>query len=219
MRELKRIEYLSAEGKRVLLYEPQEKQKLFHLSEAEETLFGGAAGGGKSEAIMWDAYDNAYNLPRGNFLVLRRNRKDLYESLVMRTKIRWPECFGSFNENKHLWTIHSKTGEDSYIWFSHINTIDDLKSYQSLEYDGIYFDELTHFEEDMYVYMKTRLRTTKEGFKPFVKSATNPGSLGHEWVKRRFEIDNKDIHYKIWRPEPELNKLTGSFIQSGSRIS
>ena len=60
-----------------------------------------------------------------------------------------------------------------------------MYQYQSAEYDVIRFDELTHFTEYMYTYMISRCR----GANPFpkhIKSSTNPGGVGHSWVKTRF---------------------------------
>ena len=60
-----------------------------------------------------------------------------------------------------------------------------MYQYQSAEYDVIRFDELTHFTEYMYVYMLSRCRGANP-YPKYIKSSTNPGGIGHSWVKARF---------------------------------
>ncbi|MEG1778371.1 MAG: terminase family protein, partial [Angelakisella sp.] len=61
----------------------------------------------------------------------------------------------------------------------------DVYKYQSAEYDTIRFDELTHFSESMYIYLISRLRGANN-YPKQVKSSTNPGGVGHQFVKDRF---------------------------------
>lgn len=93
----------------------------------------------------------------------------------------YPREAASYNSSKHIWTF--KNG--SIIDFGYIDSENDVYQYQSAEYDVIRFDELTHFTEYMYTYMISRCR----GANPFpkhIKSSTNPGGVGHSWVKARF---------------------------------
>ncbi|MBQ3573571.1 MAG: phage terminase large subunit, partial [Clostridia bacterium] len=73
----------------------------------------------------------------------------------------------------------------SIIEFGYCATKTDVLRYQGAEYDVVRFDELTHFTEEQYTYLISRIR----GVNPYpkmVKSSTNPGGIGHTWVKRRF---------------------------------
>ena len=86
-----------------------------------------------------------------------------------------------YNSSKHTWKF--KNG--SIVDFGYIQYEKDVYQYQSAEYDVIRFDELTHFTEFMYTYMISRCR----GANPYpkcIKSSTNPGGVGHNWVKERF---------------------------------
>ena len=93
----------------------------------------------------------------------------------------YPREIASYNSAKHIWTF--KNG--SLIDFGYIDNEQDVYQYQSAEYDVIRFDELTHFTEYMYVYMISRCRGAND-FPKRIKSSTNPGGVGHEWVKARF---------------------------------
>ncbi len=103
------------------------------------------------------------------------------KSLIRVSLEFYPREAASYNSSKHIWTF--KNG--SIIDFGYIDSENDVYQYQSAEYDVIRFDELTHFTEYMYTYMISRCR----GANPYpkhIKSSTNPGGVGHSWVKERF---------------------------------
>ena len=158
-----------------------EKQEQFINSKAFETLFGGAAGGGKSYGQLVDALLYALKYPKSKQIIFRRTFPDLEKSLIRVSLEFYPREAASYNSSKHIWTF--KNG--SIIDFGYIDSENDVYQYQSAEYDVIRFDELTHFTEYMYTYMISRCR----GANPFpkhIKSSTNPGGVGHSWVKTRF---------------------------------
>ena len=80
-------------------------------------------------------------------------------------------------------TVIKKNG--SIIEFAYCESENDVYKYQSAEYDVIRFDELTHFTETMYTYLISRCRGTNN-YPKRIKSSTNPGGVGHSWVKERF---------------------------------
>ena len=158
-----------------------ERQEQFINSEAFETLFGGAAGGGKSYGQLVDALLYALKYPKSKQIIFRRTFPDLEKSLIRVSLEFYPREAASYNSSKHIWTF--KNG--SIIDFGYIDSENDVYQYQSAEYDVIRFDELTHFTEYMYTYMISRCR----GANPYpkhIKSSTNPGGVGHSWVKARF---------------------------------
>ena len=157
------------------------KQELFMNSEAFETLFGGAAGGGKSYGQLIDALVYACNYSNSKQIIFRRTFPDLERSIIRTSLEMYPREIASYNSSKHTWTF--KNG--SIIDFVYIDNENDVYQYQSAEYDVIRFDELTHFTEYMYVYMISRCRGAN-GYPKRIKSSTNPGGVGHVWVKERF---------------------------------
>lgn len=157
------------------------KQKLFIESQAFETLFGGAAGGGKSYGQLIDALLYALKYPKSKQIVFRRTFPDLEKSLIRVSLEFYPTDIASYNSSKHIWTF--KNG--SIIDFGYIDSEKDVYQYQSAEYDVIRFDELTHFTEYMYVYMISRCRGANN-YPKMLKSSSNPGGIGHNWVKERF---------------------------------
>lgn len=157
------------------------KQKLFLDAAESEILFGGAAGGGKSYGQMVDALLFALRYPRSKQLVLRRTFAELEKSLIRTSLALFPREIYSFNSSSHT----GKFKNGSCIDFGYCATENDVYQYQSAEYDCIRFDELTHFTEAQYVYLISRVRGANS-YPKQIKSSTNPGGIGHSWVKRRF---------------------------------
>ncbi len=157
------------------------KQKRFIDAVESEVLFGGAAGGGKSYGQMVDALLFALKYPGSKQLVLRRTYSELDKSLIRTSLALFPREIYSFNASCHL----GKFKNGSCIDFGYCATENDVYQYQSAEYDVIRFDELTHFTEAQYVYLISRVRGAND-FPKQIKSSTNPGGIGHSWVKARF---------------------------------
>lgn len=157
------------------------KQQQFINSEAFETLFGGAAGGGKSYGQLVDGLLYALEYKKSKQIIFRSTFADLEKSLIRVSLEIYPLSIADYNSSKHTW----KFNNGSIIDFGYIQYEKDVYQYQSAEYDVIRFDELTHFTEFMYTYMISRCR----GANPYpkrIKSSTNPGGVGHSWVKERF---------------------------------
>lgn len=157
------------------------KQRKFIEAKASEVLFGGAAGGGKSYGQTVDAFLFALKYPGSKQLLLRRTFAELDKSLI-RTVLSWyPRAIFSYNSSAHV----GRFSNGSCIDFGYCATENDVYQYQSAEYDVIRFDELTHFTEAQYIYLISRVRGAN-GFPKQIKSSTNPGGVGHQWVKSRF---------------------------------
>ena len=157
------------------------KQKQFIDAHESEVLFGGAAGGGKSYGQVVDALLFALKYPRSKQLILRRTFSELDKSLIRTSLALYPKEIYTFNASNH--TGRFKNG--SLIDFGYCATENDVYQYQSAEYDCIRFDELTHFTRGQYVYLISRVRGAN-GYPKQIKSSTNPGGIGHSWVKERF---------------------------------
>lgn len=164
-----------------LRYEVTPRQAVFLSAEADEVLFGGAAGGGKSYGQLVDALLYALRYPRSKQLILRRTYPELEKSLIRSALGMYPSEIWTYSAGSHTGVFRN----GSLIDFGYCATEADVYRYQSAEYDTIRFDELTHFTEFQYLYMLSRLRGAN-GYPKQIKSATNPGGVGHSWVKARF---------------------------------
>ncbi len=157
------------------------KQAAFVEAAADEVLYGGAAGGGKSYGQVVDAFLYAMRYPKSRQLLLRSSFPALERSLILTALELIPRPLYKYQSTKHKLTLSN----GSLIEFGFLAADTDVMMYQSAEYDVIRFDELTHFTEYQYLYMLSRLRGTS-GYPKQMKSTTNPGSRGHGWVKARF---------------------------------
>lgn len=157
------------------------KQKRFIDAPEAEVLFGGAAGGGKSYGQVVDALLFALRYPKSKQLVLRRTFAELDKSLIRTALALYPRQIFTFNSSSHT----GKFKNGSVIDFGYCANENDVYQYQSAEYDVIRFDELTHFTEAQYVYLISRVRGAND-YPKQIKSSTNPGGIGHSWVKARF---------------------------------
>ena len=182
-----------------MTYKITRRQKAFIDAKSNEVLFGGAAGGGKSFGQLMDAMLFALRYAGSRQLILRRTLVELERTLVFGALALYPKSLYSYSFSRHVGTF----ANGSTVEFGYCDSRADALRYQSAEYDVIRFDELTHFTEEIYTYLISRVRGAN-GFPKQVKSTTNPGGVGHEWVKRRF-IDAGES-------EKEIKTSTGTRI-------
>jgi phage terminase large subunit len=161
-------------------YEPFDRQREFHHSEAKYRLFGGAAGPGKTKALLYEAIYQAHLHPRVDTLLLRRTFPELEASIINYFRRDVPhELYEKYNESKHTvtWLNGSTTR------FGYCESENDVYRYQGAEYLFIGVDELTHFTLKQWQFLTSRNRCRIKGAKPCMAGATNPGNIGHAWVK------------------------------------
>ena len=149
-----------------------------------EALYGGAAGGGKSEALLLlPIARKFYENPRFKGIIFRRTFPELEAEVILRSREWYPSTGAVYTQDKKRWTFPS----GATMNFGHVENVDDKHKYDSAEYNYMGFDELTSFTEEIYVYLTlTRCRTSDSSLPSIVRSGTNPGNIGHAWVKKRF---------------------------------
>lgn len=167
-------------------YTPSERQTKFHTSTAFETLYGGAAGGGKTAAIVAEAVTYAMKHPKARVYIFRKTIPELKQSVIPEMH---KQCADYMNIAKAMkYNAQDRTftfNNGSIIQLAYLENPADMYRYQSAEMHLLIVDELTHFTEEEYSYLKTRVRST--GTHPLkVMGATNPGNIGHAWVKAYF---------------------------------
>lgn len=166
-------------------HKPWPKQQFFLDLECEEALFGGAAGGGKSDVMLMDALQYAH-LPDYAGLILRRDSKrmELAGGILARAQ-EWLHGKANFNGTKN--SFHFPNG--ARLDFGYIDNPQDRFRYQGTEYDFIGWDELTEFalthdDNNPYTFLFRSLRASQIPLR--MRGTSNPGNVGHEFVKARF---------------------------------
>lgn len=186
---------------------PTPKQAAFLLLNSKEAFYGGAAGGGKSDALLMGGLQYV-DIKGYAGIIFRKTYADLTKpgALIDRAKewlfkfdnVRWNEKDKKF-EFFERYGPHKET--ISILQFGYLENTNDKYNYQGGEYQYIGFDELTHIDRDSYLYMFSRLRKLKGMGVPLrVRSASNPPDDDSGlWVKQRF-IDEGPSKGRIFIP-------------------
>jgi len=161
----------------------------------DEILFGGARGGGKTDAgIVWMVAPEYITNPRYAGLVIRKNADDL-TSWIERARYMYA-CLGAEFSGKPP-IIRFPSG--AYIKLGHLKDDQAYTKYQGHEYQKVNVEELTQIPyEENYLKLISSCRSTIPGLKPMVFASANPGGVGHVWVKKRY-VDvalNKTFYYE-----------------------
>lgn len=166
----------------------QPKQEDFLNDGAKYKLIGGAQGGGKSHACRMEAFRTCEMLPRLKGLVMRRSRgeaiKNFVDPLMDETRLTYddgtsvPYLKWMSSQNRIMFPNGSR------IDIGFCETAADVEKYRGLEYDWICIEELTQWNFEWWRKIMTALRTKNQRIRPFFFGSTNPGGVGHGWVKR-----------------------------------
>lgn len=192
---------------RNVVFKPNDGPQTEFLAAPEfEVLFGGAAGGGKSYALIADPiryFDNKHFVG----LLLRRTNDELRE-LIWKTKELYPQIYpdAKFSEKASEWRFPS----GARMWMSYLDRDDDALRYQGQAYTWVGFDELTHWPTPYPLnFLRTRVRAaagTGLEDKLAIRATTNPGGPGHVWVKKTF-IDPAPYGKPFWATDVDTGDI------------
>ena len=174
-----------------VLFHPNEGPQTDFLAASEkDVLYGGAAGGGKSFAMLVDPLRYCHKKVH-RALILRRSMPELRE-LIDKSRELYPQAFpgSKFREVEKIWNFPS----GAKIEFGFLERDADVYRYQGQSYSWIGFDEITHLPTEFsWNYLASRLRTIDSEIETYLRCTANPGGVGSHWVKKRY-IDVSPIN-------------------------
>lgn len=185
------LKYLEPKMSEFCPEEPSLTQKVFLRTYALEALFGGAAGGGKSSALLMSALQYV-DVPNYSAILFRRTYADLaLPGAIMDRFQSWVANYDNVRWNANNYTAIFPSG--ARISFGYLNNQQDYLRYKGAEFQFIGMDEVTEIRESDYRYMFSRLRRPAKGALAQVplrmRSASNPAP---NWVRQRFIIEGME---------------------------
>jgi len=189
-----------------IIFEPNVgPQTAFLAATEQEVLYGGAAGGGKSYAMVADPV-RYFGNPNARMLLVRRSTEELRE-LISVSKMLYPKAIPGikFMERDKTWVAPS----GATLWMSYLDREDDVMRYQGQAFNWIGFDELTQWPSPYaWNYMRSRLRSTRaSGLPLYMRATSNPGGPGHQWVKKTF-VDPQTPNKPFWATDENGEEIT-----------
>ena len=196
-----------------VVFKPNAGPQTAFLSASErEVLYGGAAGGGKSYAMLADPL-HGLNDPNFSGLLVRHTTEELRE-LIQKSQELYPKAIPGikWSERKSQWT----SPRGGRLWMSYLDKDMDVMRYQGQAFNWIGFDELTQWATPFaWNYMRSRLRSASKDLGLYMRATTNPGGAGHSLVKKMF-IDPSPANKTFWATDIETGD-TITFPKGHSR--
>lgn len=196
-----------------VIWTPQPRQVCFMRRLEDEALYGGAAGGGKSDCALAEALRQV-DIPHYRGLILRKTYPQLSELIDRSHEIYLPFCRDAvYKDTKRVWVFPS----GAKIYFGSLAHEKDKYNYQGKRFDFIDFDELTQFTYDEYSYLFSRNRSNGAGTRCYIRAQANPGGIGHGWVKERFITPAPPMttiweSFKIYMPDGTISERKRSRV-------
>jgi hypothetical protein len=198
----------------------QPKQSAAFHTSATELLYGGAAGGGKSYLKRTSAIRWCVEVPGVQVYLFRRTLTDLRDN-HLRGPTNFHVMLDPYVQSGHV-KYRAVENEFSFwngsvLHLCYCDTESDVEKYRGAEIHVLLMDELTHFTEYQYRFLRSRVRLAGlrvpaqyAGRLPRIEAASNPGSIGHAWVKRTFVTPKPAM--EIWRASSEEGGMLRQFI-------
>lgn len=183
-----------------IIWKPTEKQSEFLACSDKEVLYGGAAGGGKSDSLLVDALGIPFNAPANKnwrAILFRRTYPELAD-LIDRSHDLYPLAIpgAKYNKVEHVWEAPA----GGKVYFGHLQHDNDRFKYRGREFNYVGFDELTLWSTPVcWTYLKSRNRSSDRSLPTLMRATTNPDGPGQKWVMEQWGISQEGHSTRLLR--------------------
>lgn len=199
----------------IIDYHPSRVQRLFHETTADEVMYGGEIGGGKTKALVMDALLTALKYPKVTMYVFRATYQQGGDTLLAEIERSYPPEIGRYNKQDE--TYYYANG--SMLKVRQCKTLEDAKKNDGKEFSKLYIDEAQHLPFDAFDYLCTRPRANKAlKVQPQVKFTAMQGGKGHSWINRNFvkpiDSDEPKLYEVVDEKTGEKYRIYRQFIRA-----
>ena len=165
-----------------IIWSPQPRQRAFLSCPFDDVLFGGARGGGKTDAVLGDWLQHSHEYGAfANGIVIRRSMVEL-EDMIRRALELLPQVGAVWQDQKRRFVMPN----GSILKFRYLEREQDAMAYQGHAYTRVYFEELGNFATSRPIDLMYGTLRSAYGIPCAMRSTANPGGPGHSWVKMRY---------------------------------
>lgn len=199
---------MNARPEPIVLWQPQPKQEMFITCPVDDVGFGGARGGGKSDAVIGDWLDHEDRYGRDAIgMAFRRERTQLVELIERARQILVPLGHKWHEQDKYF-----RGPKGGRLRFSYLERDADADAYQGHSYSRLYPEEMGTFPKEAPINKLMGTLRSGNGVPCQMKGTCNPGGPGHQWVKQRYHLDTHRNGFELFRFE-FINPFTKAKIE------
>ena len=185
-----------------LAYQPTARQSVFHACDADEVLYGGAAGGAKSHGLLLEAFVHCVENTGATAALVRRTFPELNgpDGLIDMSRRLFPSEVCTYSEQARRYRFVN----DSSLHFLHFQYEADVQKAKGMQFTFLGIDELTEFTEYMILFLYGRVRSSRS-IRTRIRCTSNSTGVGHAFTKARYVqpvLDGRVCADEVWQPEP-----------------